>query len=133
VLPSARLLATLAIAAALLGCRGGIAVGQPGPGPVVIDEPGHGPPPHAPAHGHRRKRAQGADLRWEPQLGVYAVIGHTDIYFHDDWFIRWSGGWQVSASLGGPWEARSESSIPPGLRAKHPGKKPKHQGRGKPK
>lgn len=106
----------LVIAVTLAGCVV-IPAGR-APGPVVVRAPG--PPPHAPAHGYRRHHASGVDLRFDPQLGVYAVVGYTGIYFSDDWFIRWYGGsWQFSRRVGGPWVIQSAERVPKGLRAKH--------------
>jgi hypothetical protein len=52
------------------------------------------------------------------------VVGQTEVYFHDGWFLRVrSGAWQVSATLDGPWESRASEGIPPGLRSKHHVKK----------
>lgn len=87
-----------------------------------------GPPPHAPAHGYRRKHQGGAELVFDAPLGVYVVVDQTEIYFSDGWFIRFrNGGWQVSASLGGPWKPRDADRVPPGLRETHHAKK---RGRG---
>ena len=128
----AELLVALVIVVTLGGCQG-IVFGTRPDEPVVVNRPG--PPAHAPAHGHRRKHQTGVELRFDSQLNVYTVVGHTDIYFHDGWFIRIRGDtWQVSATFDGPWEIRAAEWIPPGLRSKHHAKnakkKPKVRGRG---
>jgi hypothetical protein len=98
-------------------------------GPVIAHAPG--PPAHAPAHGYRRKHQNGAELRYDTGLGVYVVVGHTEVYFHDGLFVRIrSGVWQVSAKIGGPWQPRDTGWVPPGLRSKHHAKKSKNRGRG---
>lgn len=100
------------------GCSSGRTV-QAGP----AKSRGHGPPPHAPAHGYRAKTADGADLVFRSDLGVYAVVGAEGVYFHSGWFYRRGGsGWKTAARLAGPWEPAKESKLPPGLRSKSRGK-----------
>jgi len=83
---------------------------------------GHGPPPHAPAHGYRQHH-QSADLVSDSKLGVYLVRGHANHFYADGRFLRLhAGSWQVSASLRGPWSAYPSRSLPPGLRSTHPSK-----------
>jgi hypothetical protein len=102
-----------------------------------------GPPPWAPAHGHRHKQHGGAELVFDSGLGVYLVVGHTDLYFHRDHYYRYlEGRWELSIELGGPWLVAKVDKIPPGLikhkskqqkskkhHKKHPGK---HRGHGHP-
>ena len=89
-----------------------------------------GPPAHAPAHGYRHKHRTGADIRFDSNLGVYVVVGETNVYFHDGWFLRIrNGSWEISASLDGKWQTRSSEWVPPGLRAKYHAKKPKKKNR----
>ena len=121
-------LAALVIVVTVGGCHGVVLAPHHG-GPVVVHQPG--PPSHAPAHGYRHKHHSGAEFRFDSHLGVYIVLGHTEVYFHDGVFVRTrSGIWQVSATLDGHWEGRSAEWVPPGLRAKHHAKKPKARGRG---
>lgn len=78
-----------------------------------------GPPPHAPAHGYRR-RHRGAELVYDSGLGVYLVAGHPGIYFHDGYYYRvLDGAWRLSVDLGGPWRPTDFRRVPPGLRKKH--------------
>ncbi len=124
----AELLAALVIVVTLGGCYGVFLAAHPSE-PVVVRQPG--PPSHAPAHGYRHKHQSGAELRFDSSLGVYIVVGHTDVYFHDGWLIRMhSGTWQVSATFGGPWKPKAAEWVPPGLRSKHHAKKPKGRNRG---
>jgi hypothetical protein len=127
-----QLLVVCGLVVAFAGCYAGVMA--PGPSePVVVRQPG--PPPHAPAHGYRRKHPSGPELRYDAGLGVYVVVGQTEVYFHDGWFIRVrSGAFEISAALAGPWRPGDASSIPPGLRAKHPkhAKKPGKGGGPKP-
>jgi hypothetical protein len=124
----AELLAALVIAVTIGGCQGVVVAPRPSE-PVVVRQAG--PPPHAPAHGYRHKHQGGVELRFDSHLDVYVVVGHTDVYFHDGWFVRIrSGIWQVSATLAGPWEPKAAEWVPPGLRKKHHAKKPKNRGRG---
>jgi hypothetical protein len=93
---------------------------------------GNGPPPHAPAHGHRHQQSHGAQLVFDSGLGVYLVSGYSDYFYYDGLYLRLDGGiWQASISLDGPWESRSLESMPPGLRKKGHAKPKSHPGRGK--
>jgi len=91
---------------------------------------GHGPPPHAPAHGRRAKHGQGhhhgdgaaeAGLVFDAALGVYVVVDVPDHYFWDGVYLRVENGrWYSSVDLdGGHWEPRSEAKLPPGLAKRH--------------
>lgn len=90
----------------------------------VHQDRGHGPPPHAPAHGHRAKHhTHGHDLEFDSGLGVYMVVGFEGVYYNDDAYFRWGGGgWEISASIGGPWRVASDRKVPRGLHKKHGGK-----------
>lgn len=122
------LLATLVIVVTAAGCQGVMVESRIGE-PVAVRTPG--PPPHAPAHGYRRKHQTGPELRFDSRLGVYVVEGRADVYFSDGWFIRIRNGiWQFSARLGGKWEVRSANWVPPGLRSKYHAKNSKSQGLG---
>lgn len=121
----AALLTAVVITVTLSGCFGVVVA------PHSAGMRHAGPPPHAPAHGHRHKHQSGVVLRFDSGLGVYAVVDRVGVYFHDGWFVRFhDGGWQVCASLDGRWRPRSAEWVPPGLRSKHHAKKPKHRGRG---
>jgi hypothetical protein len=82
---------------------------------------GHGPPPHAPAHGYRHKHHRdGVDLVFDAGLGVYAVAGWPGHYWHVDRYLRWSAGkWLVSKHMGGVWVVVSSERLPRKLVAKH--------------
>ena len=83
---------------------------------------GHGPPPHAPAHGHRRKQVCGVELVFDTGLGVYVVVGHPDHYYCDGYFYRLTGGvWEMSLRFDGCWAVRAGKPLPLGLRAKGKG------------
>ena len=93
---------------------------------------GGGPPPHAPAHGYRHKY-QGVEMDYDSGRGVYVVVGFPSHYYYTGYFYRFQmEGWQVSASVGGPWKPASQESLPPGLRAKEKaqGKSREPPGRG---
>ena len=93
---------------------------------------GHGPPPHAPAHGYRHHH-QGVTLAFDFGLGVYVVLGHPDHFYSEGRFLRFHAGyWQVGGSLGGPWSPYSPSSLPPGLRKVHSSKAKGHDRKGHP-
>jgi hypothetical protein len=96
---------------------------------------GHGPPPHAPAHGYRHKHHHdAADLVFDAGLGVYAVVGRPGYYWYIDHYLRWvSGEWRVSSRIDGVWGVVSSDRVPAKLVAKHAkhGKKAhRHQKRG---
>jgi len=89
--------------------------------------PGHGPPPHAPAHGYRRKHqnayhqhAGEVELIFDGGLGVYVVVDIPNYYYWNGAYLRIEGGqWSTCAYLDGDWKPYSERSVPAGLRAKH--------------
>ncbi|MHC4646738.1 MAG: hypothetical protein ACYTBJ_14665 [Planctomycetota bacterium] len=88
-----------------------------------------GPPPHAPAHGHRHKNHDDVQLAYDSGRGVYVVVGIDDHYYWNGHYYRLShSGWQVSVSMGGRWKPASEESLPVGLKvkkkAKHASKRP---------
>ena len=90
---------------------------------------GHGPPPHAPAHGHRAKHG-GVELVYDSGLGVYVVVDFPSHYYCKGSYYRVRGTqWEVSVHIDGPWKSASEGALPPGLRAKAKGKA---TGKGKP-
>lgn len=113
--------ARVALASAL-ALASGLSLG----GCVVVDAPhGYhhegGPPPHAPAHGYRRNY-QGRDLVFDSELGVYAVVGLSNVWFLDGSYFRISGEhWEVSVGAGGPWRVAAVSAVPVHLYEKrHP-------------
>ncbi len=97
-------------------------------GPKVSQKhKGHGPPPHAPAHGYRHKSHHGVDLEFDTGLGVYVAIELPGTYFFDGLYFRWSEGvWEAASHFQGPWRVAKQKEVPPGLRKskakKHPGK-----------
>ena len=90
---------------------------------------GHGPPPHAPAHGYRHKHQHGVELEFDSGLGVYAVLGIPKLYFFDGWYFRWSKDhWQVALHYDGSWRRASKRNVPPGLWKST--KQKRHSGKG---
>ena len=85
-----------------------------------------GPPPHAPANGyHHKHRHQGQDLEFvfDSGLGVYLVVGVPDRYYWNGYYLRIDGDqWYASVNLDRDWKARTDDSLPSGLRKhkKHP-------------
>jgi hypothetical protein len=74
--------------------------------------PGYGPPPHAPAHGRRRK------MTWDPTLGVYVVVGMPGVYYLEPYYYRaYRGAWQRSQDLN-RWHSAPKRRLPPGLAKK---------------
>ena len=99
---------------------------------------GHGPPPHAPAHGHRHNHRKAyhhnqgsAELVFDSALGVYVVVDLPAHYFWDGVYLRLDDGrWHASTHLDGDWRPRPDQSLPPGLLKKH-GRSKKHNRGGK--
>jgi hypothetical protein len=95
---------------------------------------GHGPPPHAPAHGYRRKTPHGVEMAYDSDYGVYVVVGFTNHYYFEGHYYRFGhDGWQVSLNVNSGWKAVGKESLPPGLRGKAKAKHAKktHRGRGR--
>ena len=95
-----------------------------------------GPPPHAPAHGYRRKY-QGVELVYDSGRGIYVIIGFPNHYYFKGHYYRLGDvQWEVGVSLEGPWEFISYEELPKGLRmdkkgkGKAKGKSKVHPGRG---
>jgi hypothetical protein len=93
---------------------------------------GHGPPPHAPAHGHRHKhhdqRRGDLELVFDADLDVYVVLGHPEHYHHGGTWLRWRDGrWELATEFGGVWVRASNEDVPPKLRRKMA---KRHRGRG---
>ncbi len=94
-----------------------------------------GPPPWAPAHGYRHHH-HGADLSYDVHLGVYVVVGHPHVYFHDGHYFRrvdarWErcGNWKK-----GNWKTVAVDVVPVRLAKHYKAKGPKHgnaKGKGK--
>ncbi len=94
-----------------------------------------GPPPWAPAHGHRAKHGdhhQGnAKLVFDSGLGVYLVMDMPDYYFFNEFYFHYDQGrWMVSSRLDGGWRVAESKKLPPGLAKR--GKGRGHQKRGGP-
>ena len=119
------------------GCLGTgcTSVGTSDGGPVSHSDQGpaksqgHGPPPHAPAHGYRAKTHDGVELSFRSDLGVYVVVGYSGYYYGEGIYYRQKDGtWSVSAHFEGPWETYSEEKLPPGLQKVKKGGKGKAKG-----
>ena len=89
-----------------------------------------GPPPHAPAHGYRRKY-QGVELVYDSGRGIYVVIDFPSHYYFKGHYYRLGEiQWEIGVSMKGPWEVISYEELPKGLRIE---KKGKGKARGKSK
>lgn len=83
----------------------------------------YGPPPHAPAHGYRRKHQHGIELVYNSGLGVYVIVGFPNHYYCEDHYFRLSGDqWEISPHIKGPWILASDEVLPYGLKVKGKGK-----------
>lgn len=88
-----------------------------------------GPPPHAPAHGHRWRHPSGVVLMYDSGLGVYVVVGRPSYYFWDGSFYWLSGDvWYLSPRIDRDWRPAGPRAVPPGLVRRHPGKGPHGRG-----
>ena len=92
---------------------------------------GHGPPPHAPAHGYRHKHHRdGVNLVFDSGLGVYVVADWPGYYWHVDRYLRWAAGeWRVSSRIDGTWVVVSSNRVPVKLVAKQREKAHRHHKR----
>jgi hypothetical protein len=120
------LILVLAASWVLSGCSS-----SPSPSTTVVATPashsGHGPPPHAPAHGYRHKHGDGAELVYDAGLDVYLVVGMKGRYYREgNYYCRRGNEWLLSSSLRGPWKIVGKSHVPAGLR--HGSKKSKEIG-----
>jgi hypothetical protein len=78
-----------------------------------------GPPPWAPAHGHRHRHA-GVSLVFDSGIGVYLVSGRTDHFFHQDHFYRHHHGrFERTRNLSGGWVVVRDDHLPGGLRHRY--------------
>ncbi|MFB0554382.1 MAG: hypothetical protein ACETWQ_13840 [Phycisphaerae bacterium] len=94
---------------------------------------GFGPPPHAPAHGHRHKLPSEVKVTFDTDCGVYIVVGLDRHFWLDGRYYRfYNGQWELSMSIDSGWRAVDVETLPPGLRGKYKTKhvSKKHPGRG---
>jgi len=79
----------------------------------------YAPPPHAPAHGYRRQH-QGREIRYDANLGVYAVVGFPHLYYLNDVYYKYDADhWYYSGSPRSHWHYCSDNKVPPGLAKKY--------------
>jgi len=90
-----------------------------------------GPPPWAPAHGYRHKH-HGPELVFDAHIGVYAVVGHPHVYFHDGHYFRRAGPrWERCKDWKkAKWKAVDVARVP-GPLVKHYAAKGPKRGKGK--
>ncbi|MFH1006880.1 MAG: hypothetical protein V1800_05165 [Candidatus Latescibacterota bacterium] len=117
------LVLTIVVIFGISGC-----VGTQGSGKVIVSQSrGHGPPPHAPAHGYRHMHNHGVELEFDSGLGVYGVLKFPSTYFLDGMYFRWfKSHWEVATHFEGPWKGSVKKDVPPKLWSSkvsdHPGK-----------
>jgi hypothetical protein len=113
--------ATIALPAC--GPISSVTLGRHGTRHVHHDHDGHGPPSHAPAHGHRRKHqhhAGNVELAFDTDLGVYVVLNLPNHYYWEGTYLRIeSGHWYASADPYAKWRPHRAGSVPPALRKKY--------------
>jgi hypothetical protein len=98
---------------------------------AVVKEHAHkGPPPHAPAHGYRRKHAtrhRQVELVYDAGCGAYVVVGLPHHFFQDERFYRRvDGRWQASMDLDEGWLAVDEGQVPRGIVVIYADPQPRH-------
>ena len=77
----------------------------------------HGPPPHAPAWGYRCRQEKALRMEFDPELGVYIVLGTPNVYFFNGFFFKLKDKiWLRARDLNGPWVEIEVEDLPPGLR-----------------
>ena len=112
-------LACVVLAVLLSGCGhiSSVTIGKSGRY-ASHDRDGHGPPPHAPAHGHRRKQHDsGLELVFDSEVGVYVVVDLPNHYYWDGYYLRIEdGSWYANLQMDGGWKPRDANSLPSGLR-----------------
>lgn len=92
-----------------------------------------GPPPHAPAHGCRRKLPKGVEVVYDSGSGVYVVVGFEKHYYLDGHYYRFcSNRWEISMQVDVGWEPARIELVPAKLRGKYKAKhiSKTHPGRG---
>ena len=93
---------------------------------------GHGPPPHAPAHGYRAKTEHGQSIRFDSGKGVYLVVDFPSHYYLDGKYYRLrTGNWEISGRIDGGWVSVTQAKLPSGLRVKSTGGGGPGKGKGK--
>ncbi len=81
---------------------------------------GYGPPPHAPAHGYRRKLPSKGELVFDSDCGVYVVVGLVKHFWLNGQYYRFCNGqWEMSMAIESGWKVVGEEKLPPGLRKKY--------------
>ncbi len=128
-----RLWMGLLLGAALMGFMGCNTFGDVSHGPVAehpqVTGKGHGPPPHAPAHGYRHKHEH-QTLEYDREAGAYVVVHVPDTYFFDGLYMRLSqdGRWVVSTTLHSGWRLAVGNEVPYKLKTyKKKSKQHKHK------
>ena len=123
------LVACLISASVALGC----VVVKPTETREVEPPRGKGPPPHAPAHGYRRKLQQdGVTLELDTGRNVYVVVELEDVFFFEKRYYRCEDArWLASVRPDGGWVAIAIGDVPAGLRDYRPHGKGKGKAKGK--
>lgn len=87
--------------------------------------PGNGLPPHAPAHGRRRKEAGDLKITYDPDRDIYVVVNLPHHYYYNGSYYRLhNGSWQVALKIDGSWKTVPHKLLPPGLKPKQKTKRP---------
>jgi hypothetical protein len=75
-----------------------------------------GPPPHAPAHGYRRKNEHGLEIIFDSKLGVYIMMDYPMHYYWDNRYYRkQKDKWETSIDINKKWKSIDKQQLPKGL------------------
>ncbi len=101
----------VSVAFLISGCTStGVYVGQSG---------AKGPPPHAPAHGYRRKNRHGRHMTFDSNLGVYIMMDYPMHYYWDGRYYRkGKHQWESSKDINKKWKNIKKQKLPKGLQYK---------------
>lgn len=99
------------VALVLPGCSTkGVMTGQPEQ---------KGPPPHAPAHGYRRKNRDGLTITYDSNVGVYILLNYPMHYYWDGKYYRKNKNkWESTKDIKKKWKKIKKQKLPEGLKSK---------------
>jgi len=107
----------LVAATSMVGCASGQAT-QSSPDSSAVQRATKAPQT-TPGDEGRLVTNQGVELRFDSELGVYVVVGESNLYYLSGVFYRLGAeGWAVAIQYDGPWQAVAREKLPPGLRSK---------------
>ena len=87
---------------------------------VMTDQPEQkGPPPHAPAHGYRRKNRDELTITYDSNVGVYFLLNYPMHYYWDGKYYRKNKNkWESTKDINKKWKKIKKQKLPKGLKSK---------------